>query len=82
MHGEHHGGHHDHKKGGMHGEHHGGHSGMRSPQLPKEHFEHTQGELGHESKLKYASEMGNPHSLDKMTEGLANYAKKHQFKYE
>lgn len=56
--------------------------GMKSPRMPSEHFEKGQGKLGHEHKMKYGSEMGNPHSLDKMTEGLSNYAKKNKMKYE
>lgn len=49
--------------------------------LPKEHFERNEGEMGHESNLKYASEMGNPKDLDKSTAGLANYVKKNKMKY-
>jgi hypothetical protein len=56
--------------------------GMRGAKMPSEHFEKDQGELGYESKLKYASEFGNPESLDKMTKGLADYAKKNKMKYE
>lgn len=55
--------------------------GMKSPTMPKEHFESGQGKLGHTSNLKYASEMGNPKDLDKANEGLANYAKKNKMKY-
>ena len=56
--------------------------GMRSAQMPKEQFERNEGELGFQCKEKYATEFGNPQSLDKMTRGLANYAKSHQMKYE
>ena len=49
--------------------------------LPKEHWEKNEGEMGHECKEKYASEMGNPQDLDRATAGLANYAKKHKMKY-
>lgn len=56
--------------------------GIRSAKMPSNHNETAQGELGHESKLKYATEFGNPQSLDKMTSGLANYAKKNKMKYE
>jgi hypothetical protein len=56
--------------------------GMRSAKMPSEHFEKSEGELAHECKEKYATEFGNPASLDKMTSGLANYAKKHKMKYE
>ncbi len=54
--------------------------GMASMPQDK-HSQKKQGELGHESKLKYASEMGNPADLDRANEGLANYAKKHKMKY-
>ncbi len=59
-----------------------GKGGMRSPTMPKDHWEKDEGEMGHESKMKYSSEFGNPQSLDRMTEGLANYTKKHKEKYE
>jgi hypothetical protein len=49
--------------------------------LPKDHWEKEQGEMGHECEEKYASEFGNPQDLDRSTEGLANYAKKHKMKY-
>ena len=79
-----------HKKEHNKKEHHGKvhhvaaehHNSMRSAKMPSHQFEHDQGELGHESEIKYASEFGNPHSLDKMTEGLAGYAKKHKMQYE
>ena len=66
-----------HHEAGGHKSMKGGHSG-----LPREHFEKSEGEMGHESNLKYAGEFSNPHSLDKMTEGLASYVKKNQMKYE
>lgn len=56
-------------------------SGMKSPTMPKEHFEKKEGKLGHTSNMKYSSEFGNPQDLDKANEGLANYAKKHKMKY-
>lgn len=56
--------------------------GSKGFPMPKDHHETAQGELSHECKRKYATEMGNPQSLDKMTSGLANYVKKHPMKYE
>jgi hypothetical protein len=55
--------------------------GMRSATMPKEKFEKKEGQLGHNCKLKYATEFGNPADLDKNNEGLANYAKKNKMKY-
>lgn len=55
--------------------------GMRSPTMPKDHFEHDEGRLNPTSKLKYATEFGNPEDLDRSTEGLANYVKKNRMKY-
>ena len=46
-----------------------------------EHKQSFQGEMGHESKLKYASEFGNPEDLDRSTEALASYVKKNKMKY-
>ena len=54
---------------------------MKSATMPKDHFERSEGELSHESKIKYATEMGNPKDLDKSTKGLADYVKKHKMKY-
>jgi hypothetical protein len=54
---------------------------MKSAMLPKAHWEKTEGELAKESKLKYATEMGNPRDLDKSTKGLADYVKSHKMKY-
>lgn len=56
-------------------------SGMKSPTMPKEHFTKSEGELGHQCKLKYATEMGNPKDLDKDNKGLADYVKKNKMKY-
>ena len=54
---------------------------MKSAMLPKEKFEINEGEMGHECKLKYATEMGNPKDLDKSTAALASYVKKHKAKH-
>lgn len=54
---------------------------MKSATMPKDHFEKSQGKLGHTSNIKYASEMGNPADLDKANQGLANYVKKNKMKY-
>lgn len=56
-------------------------SGMKSPTMPKDHFVRNEGELGHQSKLKYSTEMGNPQDLDKNNKGLADYVKKNKMKY-
>ena len=55
--------------------------GMRSARMPQEHFEKDAKQAPGVNE-KYSSEFGNPESLDKMTEGLANYARKHKMKYE
>lgn len=55
--------------------------GMRSAKMPSDHHEKAQGEMGHESNLKYATEFGNPQDLDKSTKGLADYVKKNKMKY-
>ncbi len=46
-----------------------------------EHKQMMQGEMGHECKIKYATEMGNPKDLDRSTEALASYVKKNKMKY-
>jgi hypothetical protein len=56
--------------------------GLRSATMPKEQFERNEGQLNPVCGLKYATEFGNPQSLDKMTSGLSNYVKKNQMKYE
>lgn len=55
--------------------------GMRSAKMPSNHHETNQGEMGHECKLKYATEFGNPKDLDRSTEALANYVKKNKMNY-
>ncbi len=56
-------------------------SGMRNSKMPAKEFERKQGEMGHESKLKYATEFGNPGDLDKSTSALASYVKSHKAKH-
>ena len=62
-----------------HKEKHMGHGGHAS--MPREKYEKEEGEMGHESNLKYAGEFSNPHDLDKATKGLAEYVRKHQMKH-
>ena len=54
--------------------------GMKSPTMPKEHFERKQSQAP-VSGLKYSSEMGAPEDYDKASAGLANYVKKNKMKY-
>lgn len=58
------------------------HGGMRKAKMPAKEFERNEGQLNPVCGEKYATEFGNPASLDKMTSGLANYAKKNKMKYE
>ena len=55
--------------------------GMKSTTMPKEHFEKSQGKLGHTSNLKYSGEMTAPSDYDKANQGLSNYVKKHKMNY-
>lgn len=54
----------------------GGHAGM-----PREKWEKDQMDLGDSANLKYAGEFSNPKDLQKSTEELANYVRKHRMKY-
>lgn len=54
---------------------------MGGAKMPQEHFERP-AKQAPVCGEKYASEMGNPESLDRMTEGLAQYPRKHKMKYE
>lgn len=57
-------------------------SGNGTASMPQDkHVQTKQGEMGHESNLKYATEMGNPKDLDKSTAALASYVKKNKMKY-
>lgn len=57
-------------------------SGSGTASMPQDkHSQSKQGAMGHESSLKYASEMGNPSDLDKSTAGLASYVKKNKAKH-
>ena len=55
--------------------------GMRSPQMPKEHFEKSEGELNATSNMKYAGEFSNPADLEKSTKDLASYVRNNRMKY-
>lgn len=55
-------------------------SGMRSPTMPKDHWEKKNPNLG-VCKEKYASEFGNPEDLQRSNDALASYAKKNKMKY-
>lgn len=55
--------------------------GMRSPTLPKEHFERSEGQLNATSNMKYAGEFSNPQDLEKSTKDLASFVRKNKMKY-
>ena len=84
----HHKGHHKdghkHHKDGHHHSHHSdhGHHGMRSPTMPKEHWEKHAGDLD-VANTKYAGKdsMSNPEELSMANHHLAEYAKRHKMKY-
>lgn len=54
--------------------------GMRSPTMPKEHFEHHYSDLECAGG-KYASEFGAAEEYKKANDGLANFVKNHRMKY-
>jgi hypothetical protein len=54
--------------------------GMKSPTMPKEHFEKGQPQLKG-ANLKYGSEFGNPEDLERSNDAQASYMKKHRMKY-
>lgn len=55
-------------------------SGMRSPTMPKDHFEKKFNNLEC-ANLKYCSEFGAAEEYKKANDGLANFVKKNQMKY-
>lgn len=55
--------------------------GMRSAKMPGQHFERSEGQLGPVCGEKYAGEFSNPQDLDKASQGLVSFAKKHKMKY-
>jgi hypothetical protein len=59
-----------------------GHKKMGGAEMPSEHFEHKEGQPNPVCGLKYSGEMSAPQDYDKMGEGLANYVRKNQMKYE
>ena len=73
-------GHHKHHKDGRHSHHE--HHGMRSPTMPKEHWERHAGDLD-TANTKYAGKdsMSNPEELTHANHALAEYAKTHKMKY-
>lgn len=54
-----------------------GMSGMKSPTMPKEHFEHDMRNL-ESGDAKYASEMGAAKEYDARNTGIIDYIKKHK----
>ena len=52
-----------------------------SAMLPKEHYEKHEGEMGHESKIKYTEGMDNASHLDKNSAALASYVKSKKAKH-
>lgn len=57
-----------------------GGSGMRSPTMPKAHFERKESQVM-SCDEKYASEFGNPEDLQRSADALASYTKKNKMKY-
>lgn len=53
---------------------------MKSPTMPKEHFEKNVGKLS-SANLKYAGEFSNPEDLKESNDKLAGFVKKHKMKY-
>lgn len=74
--GHHKDGHKHHKDG------HHDHHGMRSPTMPKEHWERHAGDLD-TANTKYAGKdsMSNPEELKHANHALASYAKTHRAKH-
>jgi hypothetical protein len=54
-------------------------AGMRSPTMPKEHWERDQ-KQSMESNTRYATEFGNPEELDRDQADLAKYVRKNKVK--
>jgi len=54
--------------------------GMKSPTMPKTHFEHTYQGL-ESAGGRYASEFGAAEEYKKANDGLANFVKKNRMKY-
>lgn len=57
-----------------------GHGGMKSPTMPKEHFERSYPKMDGVD-MRYASEMGAAEEYHKANEGLRNYVRKHKMSY-
>jgi hypothetical protein len=55
-------------------------AGMRSPTMPKDHFEKSYGNLA-VGREKYATEFGNPADLERSAQDLVNFAKKKRMAY-
>lgn len=57
------------------------HGGMRNAKMPSREMERNEGQLNPVCGEKYATEFGNPKDLDRASEGLVGFMKKHRMKY-
>ncbi len=55
-------------------------SGMKSPTMPKEHFERSYSKMNECVDTRYCSEMNAAEEYHAANKGLANYVKSHAMK--